>query len=311
MQQPLPASAPFKHFDSKKPDGGIQGYKNLSLCTDLWLDMTPEHKKKIAAEYSALNHLHDNPLSSDCDNGSEYFIFALSKLFCATPLTSTYIRPASVVERMLDFDPRGEEEDSNGRSWRSPSLVKDDMMEVIGQCGLDDIRDYTFDVPPNIQYWLVGAAFESSCNLEERLDGCGRTDTFQRLCPYLSINIRDAGEETSPESANEESDLMLGRLASSMAVALYNRCLLRINRLTLTRRKWTLEQFKAIRHYGIGLNSDVAHIWVARACVDQYDDLPFEPICPFTWSWSGCEIVNLDQVTVEGSLVDWINEIHR
>ncbi len=160
-------------------------------------------------------------------------------------------------------------------------------------------HDFKFDVAPEVQYWLRVDSFDP----EYRSLFSKHVHVLQGglTLPYFAVEWRKEPEPL--ESAQNQ-------IYTSGAIALYNRCLLKIERLKLTRKKWTEKHWYRLRYYGLVFNGTSYAFWSVRLRRQPM------PVSPIRWFWPGCELVELTAGNMLGPpnvqhFIYWINEVHR
>ncbi|KAJ2897205.1 hypothetical protein MKZ38_004852 [Zalerion maritima] len=190
------------------------------------------------------------------------------------------------TERMLELVAKPSTS-ANSR-WRPPPL----------SAGANSL-EYDFDVRPDCQYWLSVRSFNPEY-----------TRLFSRYvyvhndritCPYFTVEFKK--DDTTAERAQNQ-------IAAAAAMALYNRCLLKLERLKLTKNSWSEKHTSCIRHYGLTLQGASYTFWCIRLRPQP------TPVSPHNWTWPGCEVVeatagNMFTAPNVKHFIHWVNEIHR
>lgn len=122
----------------------------------------------------------------------------------------------------------------------------------------------------------------------------------------MTIQVKKDGDSNDP----------FNRLAVFASLFLFNRVVLRCQRLTQTKlgdRTWSSDDFESVKHYGITLAREVVKIFLILPCLD-FDRL--ESVGNVRCPWIGCDVQHLrtykltdPQGVVE--LAGWINKIHN
>lgn len=162
-----------------------------------------------------------------------------------------------------------------------------------------DSLDYDFDVRPDCQYWLSVRSFNP-----EYLRLFSRylyIHNDRITAPYLTIEFKKDGGSV---------DKAQNQVAAAAATALYNRCLLKVERLKVTCKRWTAKHTTSLRHYGLTLQGASFTFWCIRL-----KEVP-ENVTPQAWTWPGCDMVEATTGNLLTSpnvthFIHWVNEIHR
>ena len=153
--------------------------------------------------------------------------------------------------------------------------------------------EYSFDVRPDCSYWLSLKAFRQE--YRSYVHHLIHTIHKKFVSPYLTIDFkRDLDAEV----------VVKNQVAAASALALYNRFRLREQRLEVTQRRWSEEDFAMnIRHYGLTMQGSQYEVWCTTPTLS--DDR----------RWAGCEMRLIgyghcaEPYDVR-ELIKWINEIH-
>ncbi|MCJ1400074.1 hypothetical protein MMC11_003277 [Xylographa trunciseda] len=273
----------FAHFETHQPDNGVAGYREIAhgYHTEVWLSTSEQLVREVVREYQ---YMQTEQL---CE--AEFTTYAKETLLRRDPRFPSYEEAREWrTERMIELVAKPTT--SPGSRWCPPPVTIQ-----------ADIAEYDFDVRPDCQYWLSVRSFNPSY-----------TRLFSRYvyvhndritCPYFTIEFKKDG--TTVELAQNQ-------VAVAATVALYNRSLLKVERLKLTKRRWTGKHTSSLRHYGVILHGPVYTFW----CIRLKEQGPREPIFPHDWNWPGCDMIeatpgNLLTAPNVEHFIHWVNEIHR
>lgn len=274
------SSEPLDHFETLPTS-----YEALrDVHTTVWL---PTHDKVFVEDTIREYQLMRTRGLSD----SEFVTYALQNLLRRDPRHPTYEATGRWrIDRALRLAVQ------ISSQWRLPPAPTTSSRVV-------PLRhhDFKFDVPPVVQYWLTIESFAPEYgrlfgrHIHVLHHGGGLT------LPYFAVEWRR--DQKPIESAQNQ-------IYTSGAIALYNRCLLKVERLKLTGKKWTEKHWYRLRYYGLVFNGTSYAFWCVRLRRQRL------PLSPFAWTWPGCELVELTAGNMlSGPNVEhciyWINEIHR
>jgi hypothetical protein len=271
-----------KHFAVEKANGDrVQYYTGVRNAPNsaVWLQDEGVFVTDIMREYECM--------SQDQMCEAEFASYALQTILKLDP--------------RIPFSQQAEE----GRYWKTerrielvtkPGSKRWICPPTVGKGHTDSsgvpAAEYAFDLRPDCAYWLSLQAFSQVYKVQ-----IGQhTYVINRkiTCPYLTIEFkRDASEETAASN----------QVAAAGALALYNRFRLREQSLKLAKQKWSQDQLKSLRHYGMTFGGADYMIWCIRASLTK------------NYQWAGCrmESVFLGNCTLVDdvrALIDWVNEIH-
>ncbi len=257
------------HFGVAEATGNrLQYYRNVREAKDstLWLEDDEEFVGKVVAEYECMVQ------SNFCE--AEFAFYAAGTLLKAEPRNANLaLKRCWRTERTVQLVAKASVPSSN---WCPPP--------VLSKGTSDPSTEYEFDLRPDCAYWLSLQDFNQ--DYVSQLQSKVFVIKKRMTCPYLTIEFKkdDALEEVA-----------LNQVASAAALALYNRFLLRKKTIgILSRRRWTEQLVKTLRHYDI---------WcIAPTLTSKYE-------------WAGCTMTNVyhgDCVNASSvrELINWLNEIH-
>jgi len=276
-------SDPFAHFGTEQPPDGPAGYRELAhgCHTEVWLETDGSFVHDVVREYGYMRY------EQLCE--AEFSTYAQSTLFRRDPRFSSYQEAREWrTERMIQLVAKPTS--SPASRWRPPPVT----IEA-------DVPDYDFDIRPDSQYWLSTRSFNPNYT---RLFGRYVYIHNDRItCPYFTIEFKKDGSTI---------ELAQNQVAVAAALALYNRALLKVQRLRLTGKKWTQKHTLSIRHYGITLHGPAYTFW----CIKLKQQEQGHCVSPSAWTWPGCEMAeaspgNLLTAANVVHFMHWVNEIHR
>ena len=263
----------FAEFDTDEPSGPrVEYYKSLVNCqhTSVWLDVG-SFADDVVREYRFM------VADQMCE--AEFASYAKETLLKRDPrsLEPNPERPW-LTERMLELVAKPDAD----AGWREPPIVG----EAKG-------KPYSYDIRPDCVYWLslqainpeyVNTVSEHMFVLRDR-----------RICPYFTIEFKS--DHSTISAANNQ-------VAVASVLALYNRYMVRRQRLQLQEKSWTEEDLKDLRHYGLSFTGAKYRFWCITPKIDE------------SYDWIGACMLRVyqnDCTSVSGvvNFVDWVNEIHR
>jgi hypothetical protein len=273
----------FAHFETQRPHNGAAGYREMGkgYHTEVWLSTDEQLVRDIVREYQ---YMRTEQL---CE--AEFATYAKETLLRRDPRFPSYEEAREWrTERMIELVAKPTT--SPGSRWCPPPVTIQ-----------ADITEYDFDVRPDCQYWLSVRSFNPSYT---RLFGRYVYVHNDRItCPYFTIEFKKDGNTV---------ELAQNQVAVAATVALYNRSLLKMERLKLTKKRWTEKHTSSLRHYGVTMHGPVYKFW----CIRLKEQEVREPISPHDWSWPGCNMIeatpgNLLTTPNVEHFIHWVNEIHR
>ena len=281
------ASNAFAHFGTSRPSDGSATYKDLEGCqhTEVWLTADEQFIRDVNREYTYMRY------EGLCE--AEFATYAKETLLRRDPRV---LDPGEDrewrTERMVEFSAKPGPGALPGQ-WQGPPVTEKDSTW----------KEFDFDIHPDCQYWLSVRAFNPEYT---RLFTDYVFVHGQRItCPYFTIEFKKDYKDNNNLKAQDQ-------VATASAVALYNRCQLKRDRLIGTRKRWTQKHNTSLRYYGLTLAGPIYQFWWIR--LRGYADGLSIP--PEKWKWCGCEMVrasngSLDKPSDVRNFVEWLNEIHR
>lgn len=227
------SSDAFAHFETELLSGGY-GALDQMLHTKVWIPINGQLVDDVIREF---NYMRNEQL---CE--AEFATYAKETLLRRDSRHPNYGEARQWrVERMIE--PVVKPTSSATSLWRPPPASIS-----------ADLLDYDFDVRPDCQYWLSVRSFNP-----EYLRLFSRylyIHNDRITAPYLTIEFKKDGNSMD-KAQNQVA-------AAAAATALYNRCLLKVERLKVTGRIWTAKHTASLRHYGLTLQGASYTFWCIR-----------------------------------------------
>lgn len=257
--------------------------QELGFDSRVCIDIADEVIEGIQAEYKQM--------SNQDMVRSEFVQYAMESLFLRDKRQKPLPEETIIkVERMLGM---GLKPEVGPRSdyWKHLPVVQPSCLLT---------KEYDFDIHADVIYWLSLTCFHY--DYRAAIAEFVPVHNDVRFCPYLTVDFRRDGDPLTKSSE---------QVATIAALALYNRCLLKAQRLKKTSKAWTYKHTCNLRHYAIILYDSQYVVW----CVYLKGE-PGELICTHDWKWPGCMVRRVargDLRLRDGvrRLAEWINEIHR
>jgi hypothetical protein len=275
----------FAHFGTALPFNDITAYKDLEGCghTEVWLTADNRFIGDVNREYFYMNH------EKLCE--AEFATYAKETLLQWDPRFLEHKEDREWrTERMVELSTKSGSVDPHGQ-WLGPPVTKKNS----------DSKEFDFDIRPDCQYWLSVRAFNPKYT--QLFTDYVFVRRRRITCPYFTIEFKK-DDGSIPKAENQ--------VATAAAVALYNRCRLKQDRLVQTRKRWTQKHNTSLCHYGLTFAGSSYQFWWIRL----RQDADKRSISPKKWTWPGCEMVkardgNLELFEDTRTFIDWVNEIHR
>ncbi|KFG84084.1 hypothetical protein MANI_024871 [Metarhizium anisopliae] len=272
------SSDAFAHFETELPSEGYAALEQMQH-TNVWIPTDDQLIDNVIREFT---YMQNEQL---CE--AEFASYTAENLLRRDSLYPSYEETREWrVERMIELLVKPSTS-ANSRLRPPPAIVSADSLE------------YDFNFKPDIQYWLSVRSFNP--------------DYVRLFSRYIYIhNDRITAPYFTTEYKKDDKSMERAKdqIATAAAMALYNRCLLKIERLKETRKRWTAKHTSSLRHYGLTLQGASYTFWCVRL-----KSIP-EPVSPHEWSWPGCDVVEattgnmLSKANVQ-HFIHWVNEIHR
>jgi hypothetical protein len=274
-------SDPFAHFETEEPSGSA-GYQELAegYHTEVWISMEPDLLRNVVREYTYMRN----------------------EQLCEAEF-STYAK-----ETLLRRDPRYPSLEE-ARQWRTERMIELVMKPSVSAKSkwipppaTVDTFVYDFDVRPDCQYWLSVRAFNPEYS--RLFSRYVHVHNDRITCPYFTIEFKK--DDSTLELAQNQ-------MAAAAALALHNRALLKVERLKVTKKRWTEKHTSSLRHYGLTLHGHKYTFWCLKLKQQHSGAVS---LSPKDWSWQGCDVVEattgnmLTEQNVK-HFIQWANEIHR
>lgn len=272
---------PYLHFEKDPPK---PSYKEIGFDSTVFVNLTATLEKKIHKEYKAM---------SDEGMVEAEFVQCAHKLLLLNEEREIDVPKKVVikVDRMVELGLKPLSREFT-KLWEAP-----DIIDALAVC----TKHYNFDIRADVIYWLSLSCFNDK--YRDAIMNRIFVHNKRRLAPYFTVEFK-RHIEAAFKARNQ--------VAIAAVLALYNRCLLKIERLKRTRKMWTAKHTGSLRHYGLTLEGSEYYVWGIFLKPEPND----ASVCPHAWKWPGCSMVCLahgDLLQTDGPLrlVEWINEIHR
>lgn len=183
-------------------------------------------------------------------------------------------------------------------AWKPPPVLQ--------TSDADATPDFSFDVNPSCTYWLSLRTFDPK--YWSKITDYVYAAQDRMICPYLTAEIRQNATDADGTASLEA----MHRMASSAAMAVYNRYKLRENLMPATsyngERSWAAEDRADMKHYGLLMAGVEYSFWVIEAKAKYFGGT--------TAGWEGCSARRLarGRLDIEPQakiFAEWLNEIHR
>ncbi|KAL9048020.1 MAG: hypothetical protein Q9162_007886 [Coniocarpon cinnabarinum] len=277
----------YQHFD--REPCSREWYQEKHRDSSIWLSLNEDQAQKIVKRYQHLDHIEANEAKYAHHGRTHFFKDDEIEREPESRERKSYFE--------LEWGPKPQDSDN---------LFCPPMID-------GKYRPLSFDSNPDCSYWLTLQRLNESYRryIQDWTYVKAPSDV---AAPYLTIEFKKAPQKTLADAVNQ--------LAITLSLTLFNRVLLRCQRLTRQHRRsssWTPNDFGDIKHYGIAFSANIAHIYVAQPILSfkKFGSIKASSMeDPLKHPWVGCTLERLQicnvvrpQEVIE--LSEWINEIHH
>lgn len=287
--------SPFEHFGTEQPPPAYSErisdwYREKQNKKDChaWLSWNDDQAGRIAEQYRCMVVLNENEAKFS-HRGKKYFCQEDDVVLPSSDarLNTTYFK--------LEWGPVPDDE-----ILQSPPQINGPRMD----------QPFAFATKPDCTYWLT------LCRMNPRYRNRVPTLTYalphsKAVAPYFTIEFK---------KDDQDFKVAENQLAVSTALILYNRVRLRCERLRACKvpsKRWKMEDFRDIKHYGIAFNGSEFRLYQAQPIwLFDMEGIPAKEDLEVNDLWRGCrlECFQLLNATNNEDILEiqqWINEIHN
>lgn len=288
------AKKPYEHFGTTDPSAEDQETVNQHYCDQgrqslVWLSLDEENAGAVLREYGLMKRLNQSEAK---------FSFYAKLAFLRQDLMHD---PLSEERQQSTFCTMESATKPNPRAHLYPPPKLNSLIPA---------KPFEWDNKPDLVFWLPLVLFKK----DYRGLVCDCTYVLpeaQVAAPYLTVEFK---------KDNTTEVMAINQVAAAATLALYNRVLLRAERLCANGHNgsWTAKKFDDIEHYGISFTGEIAEIYLAtpRISTASTPSASVDAGAYIRSAWNGCDVKRLTRISLNvlenvQALRAWINEIQN